>query len=273
MSDISLLRARYLLTEAFAELLVDGVLAWRDGEIVAAGSYAAVRQRFPDAPCKSFPKHLVMPGLVNAHGHGRGVGTLQMGVTDEPLEVWISGLFALRALDPYLAALYDGLTLLASGVTTTTHQHNPCDWQALEQEPLDVAAGYRDTGCRVALKRGLRHFPGRSIYWSGSIRALNNSMPARPNMARLRVFNRLIWPSAWPLLHGSAMAFLTASMSRASIRANCCRAWMSEWRASSSEEPSLSGSAPRKRPRKRIASPRMTTKLGEASFKTVTLAA
>jgi hypothetical protein len=24
-------------------------------------------------------------------------------------------------------------------------------------------------------------------------------MPARPYMARLRVFNLLIWPSAWPL--------------------------------------------------------------------------
>jgi hypothetical protein len=33
-------------------------------------------------------------------------------------------------------------------------------------------------------------------------------------MARLRVFRRLIWPSAWPLLHGSAIAFLAASMSR-----------------------------------------------------------
>jgi hypothetical protein len=24
----------------------------------------------------------------------------------------------------------------------------------------------------------------------------------RPNIARLRVFRRLIWPSAWPVLHG-----------------------------------------------------------------------
>jgi hypothetical protein len=67
----------------------------------------------------------------------------------------------------------------------------------------------------------------------------------------------LIWPSAWPLLHASAKAFLTASTSRANIRANCCRAWMPERRASSSREPSLSGSAPRKRARNRIASLRI----------------
>ena len=40
--------------------------------------------------------------------------------------------------------------------------------------------------------RGSSSLSGRSIYWSGSIRALNNSMPARPNMARLRVFKRLL---------------------------------------------------------------------------------
>ena len=78
--------------------------------------------------------------------------------------------------------------------------------------------------CQLTVFQGLRHFPGRWIYCSGSIRARNSSMPARPNMARLSVFNLLIWPSAWPLLHGSAIAFLTASMSRANIRANCCRA-------------------------------------------------
>ena len=35
-------------------------------------------------------------------------------------------------------------------------------------------------------------------------------MPARPYMARLSVLSRLIWPSAWPLLQGSVIAFLTA---------------------------------------------------------------
>jgi hypothetical protein len=62
---------------------------------------------------------------------------------------------------------------------------------------------------------------------NGSILARNNSMPARPYMARLSVFKRLICPSAWPLLDGSAMAFLTVSMSRIRVRANCCieRPW------------------------------------------------
>ena len=57
---------------------------------------------------------------------------------------------------------------------------------------------------------------------NGSIRARSSSMPARPYMARFSVLRRLICPSAWPLLQCSTMAFLTASISRLNVRANCC---------------------------------------------------
>ena len=43
-------------------------------------------------------------------------------------------------------------------------------------------------GCRVALNWALPHF----VWSNGSILARNNSGPARPYMARLRVFRRLI---------------------------------------------------------------------------------
>lgn len=151
MTAVVMLRARYLLTGAHAELIEDGAIAWQADKICAAGSYGALRNQFPEAPCREFSNHVVMPGLVNAHDHGRGLGTLQMGVADGPLEEWISGLFALRAVDPYLAALYDGLILLSAGVTTTTHQHNPCDWRFLHEELLETARGYRDAGIRACI--------------------------------------------------------------------------------------------------------------------------
>ena len=85
---------------------------------------------------------------------------------------------------------------------------------------------------------------------NGSILARNNSMPARPYMARLSVFKRLICPSAWQLLHGSAMAFLTVSMSRIRLRANCCIERTLECLGSSSQRSGLPGSSPSRRPRK-----------------------
>mgnify|MGYP001949175553 CR=1 FL=1 len=53
-------------------------------------------------------------------------------------------------------------------------------------------AGESIRSCRVALNWVLP----QSVWRSGSIRALRSSGPARPYMARLRVFRRLTWPSA-----------------------------------------------------------------------------
>ena len=53
-------------------------------------------------------------------------------------------------------------------------------------QPLFVA------WCRVALNSGHPQF----VWCRGSIRALSKFGPARPYIARFKVFNRLIWPSA-----------------------------------------------------------------------------
>jgi len=83
-------------------------------------------------------------------------------------------------------------------------------------------------------------------------------------------FSLLIWPSACPLLQGSVIAFLTAARSHRRVWANCCRGKMLDFRASSSHAFNLPGFLLRKRPRNRIARPRMTTKLGEACFRALT---
>ena len=50
----------------------------------------------------------------------------------------------------------------------------------------------RQVQCRVAFKSGHPQF----VWCRGSILALSKFGPARPYIARFKVFNRLIWPSA-----------------------------------------------------------------------------
>src|SRR5208337_2190896 len=69
------------------------------------------------------------------------------------------------------------------------------------------------------------------------------------------------------------MAFLTALRSRASVLANCCMEERPERLASCRKRSSLLGSEPLRRPRNRIASRRISTKLGDASFNATTFAA
>ncbi len=74
--------------------------------------------------------------------------------------------------------------------------------------------------CRAAPKPALLHSVWKRQSCSGIILARSNSTLARPYIARLSVFNRLIWPSTWPLLQGSRMAFRTASISGVTFSRN-----------------------------------------------------
>ena len=67
--------------------------------------------------------------------------------------------------------------------------------------------------CREPSWLGLINSWCKSPSYNGIIRARSNSTPARPYMARLRVFSLLICPSVCPLLQGSDIAFCTASRS------------------------------------------------------------
>ena len=57
---------------------------------------------------------------------------------------------------------------------------------------LSIAWRLMRAGCAVSVIEGLPHFVWRSDNWMGIIRALRSSAPARPYIARLIVFSRLI---------------------------------------------------------------------------------
>jgi len=106
-----------------------------------------------------------LPGLINAHDHGRGIGTLAMSVPDDALEVGLNGLFPMRPAGFYLSAPYDGLDLRRSGVTTTVHQHNPRDCRNIDEEPRESTRGYRDAGILATI--GLPLINQNLLYYLG----------------------------------------------------------------------------------------------------------
>jgi cytosine/adenosine deaminase-related metal-dependent hydrolase len=152
-----------------------------------------VQARYPDATVIDGTGQVVLPGLINAHDHGRALGTLPMGVPDAPLEKWLPGLFAQRSLDCYLAALYDGLLLLSSGVTTTMHQHNPRNWLSLEEELVESARGYRDAGIRASISLSL--MDRNSLSYIGN-KAFLERLPD-DLAARIRQTGMDTFPLAW----------------------------------------------------------------------------
>lgn len=121
-----------------------------ENQIVASGSCKELTDLYPEAPQIGGDRLLLMPSLVNSHDHGRAIGTGSFGIPDDLLEIWLLQLGSQPTIDPYLAAAYDGLLLLKSGVGTVSHSHNPRSWETLETEAVETIQGYRDVGIRVA---------------------------------------------------------------------------------------------------------------------------
>lgn len=158
----SLIRGRHLLQRVTraesADILDDGALLQRDGEIVEIGPYAALKARHPDAPEVGSRRHLVIPAFVNAHHHG-GLSSGLLGCLDGTLETWLHGMWARRDLDMYLDSLYSAMQLIRSGVGTTIMHLNrwiPPAGDALLHDADQVLRGYRESGMRVAFSVALK---------------------------------------------------------------------------------------------------------------------
>jgi cytosine/adenosine deaminase-related metal-dependent hydrolase len=166
-----LVHGRWLVERWDKPALENGALYEQAGRVVEIGPFDALRARHPDAATIGHRDHVVMPGFVNAHSHGRGFTTYQMGQPDEPLEMRIIematrpewGASSNRATvkssyDPYRDTLYACLKQMAAGITSTLHSHiyfgGPVD--AYGRLTREVLRGYRDSGMRCAFALGVR---------------------------------------------------------------------------------------------------------------------
>ena len=139
----SIVRARHLI--ARPDLVIDdGALLQRGGVIEAVGRWDEVRRTAPDAEVIGGPDYAAMPGLVNAHHHGRGLGAFFGGQADDALERWLLRIPAQRpGLDARLGALVSALQMVRSGTTTVLHNH-------LGPGVLDAVGAYAAVGMRAA---------------------------------------------------------------------------------------------------------------------------
>src|ERR1700694_3184824 len=63
-----------------------GAVVITDGTVTETGPFAALAPRYPGARVIGDGTQLLMPGLVDAHSHGRGLSPIQKGVRNDFLE-------------------------------------------------------------------------------------------------------------------------------------------------------------------------------------------
>lgn len=165
---VQIITARWIVTGTDADgtpqTLDDAALAHEDGVILAVGPADAIRESHPDAPVSSYPHHLILPGLINAHHHV-GLTPLQLGAPDSPLELWFAARLAMRRVDPYLDTLYSAFEMISTGVTTVQHIQGWAvgDVDAVVGSASRVLDAYDDIGMRVSYCYSVRE-QNRFVY-------------------------------------------------------------------------------------------------------------
>ncbi len=158
-------------------LIEDGAVCTRGDRIVAVGRFGQLLREFaPEVICGS-DRHLVIPGLVNAHDHVRAPSTRQLGVHDDVLEAWIVDLLRLPRVDPRLASTLACCRMLRSGVTTVVNSFYEGFGERYESVLADTVASCERSGIRTLMSLSILD---RSVV----AELLGNALPHLPEPMR-----------------------------------------------------------------------------------------
>lgn len=125
-----------------------GAVYIENGRVVETGGYDELKRRYPGAEELGSDHHIVMPGFINAHNHGKGVTDFQRGQVDDTLETWKFRSYP--PLDPGTDAAWAAVKQLEAGVTTAMHNHDLSDPQKSDSEYDEVIEAYRNCRLKVA---------------------------------------------------------------------------------------------------------------------------
>lgn len=139
------LHPRYVLPVAPDNVVLENAsLALEDGRIAAVGPRADIDARYPGADALHLDSHILMPGLVNAHGHL--AMTLMRGLSEsQPLDAWLQETIwpmEARCVDAEFVADGTALALaemIASGTTCASDMY----WFPEVAAETARAAGFR----------------------------------------------------------------------------------------------------------------------------------
>ena len=140
-----ILKPRYLLPIVPNDLVREDVgVAVEDGRIAAVEPCEELAPRFPEAETIELDSHVLMPGLVNAHGH-LAMSLMRGLAGSQPLDAWLNEIvwpLEKRLVDRAFVADGTGLALaemIASGTTCASDHY----WYPEVAADTAVRAGFR----------------------------------------------------------------------------------------------------------------------------------
>ena len=156
MNATKLVRGRWVIPGADDAVLVDAAVLIDGGEVIALDDWGRLRERYRGAEVIGSQSMAVLPGLINAHHHSKGVSTIQHGIVDMLLEPWILSHRRARYGDARLEALLSAAEQLRSGVTSVVNVLNASgDVDSFASRVRETMRGYDESGMRAVTAAGV----------------------------------------------------------------------------------------------------------------------
>jgi 5-methylthioadenosine/S-adenosylhomocysteine deaminase len=159
MTETIIMRGAYVITDprlGASGVIQAGAVVIADGTIRETGPFAAIASKYPGTGVIGDGTQLLMPGLVDAHSHGRGLSPIQKGVRNDFLENALFDWAYMPILPPELTAAICALRHLRSGCTLLHHNGFDDDGVEGARRAHIAIRTYLSTGIRLAFSPGIR---------------------------------------------------------------------------------------------------------------------
>src|SRR6266850_3681295 len=159
MSDTLILRGKHVLTDPRRKekgVIRDGAIAIEGDRITAVDLFDNLKKQKPGSKILGNGKQLLMPGLVDAHSHGRGMSPIQKGVKNDFLENALFDWAYMHLLPPELCAGMTAYHHIRSGATLLHHNGFDDDGPIGRSRAHMAIKVYLDSGVRLAFSPGVR---------------------------------------------------------------------------------------------------------------------
>ena len=159
MAEVLIMRGKHVLMDPRKKekgVIRDGAVAIEGDRIAAVGTFKEIALRYPEAKVLGNGNQLLMPGLVDAHSHGRGMSPIQKGVKNDFLENALFDWAYMHLLPPELCAGMTAYHHIRSGCTLLHHNGFDDDGAVGRSRAHQAIKVYLDSGIRLAFSPGVR---------------------------------------------------------------------------------------------------------------------
>ncbi len=153
-----LIRGKYVLTSALqSRVLTDAAVRVTGDRVAEVGDWATLRAAHPGARVVGNGTHLVLPGLIDAHSHGRAISPVQKGVLNDYLENNLLDWAFMPSFDPELTAALGVVRHVRGGCTTLHHMGFDTEGPRARDLCERAIRTYLDGSIRLAFSPGVRN--------------------------------------------------------------------------------------------------------------------